>query len=142
MEAYIEEKGLKNSGNSKPKPTKRPLSIKRFLGILGVVLVGILAWFGYNSVQKSNEQKALTTKWLLNQPFVYENTNLAAFQTGADSTALAFYKLGKHAEAEALFKQNDSKEANVSGPRGLYRAINPLMTNPPNPKTAKNNQNS
>ena len=136
IEAYIDEKGLKNKENSKPEPTKGPLSIKRILGILGVILVGTLAWFGYNSIQKSNEQQALTTKWVLNQPLAYENTNLAAFQTGSDSTALAFYKSGKYAEAEALFLQNDSKDVNFSGPRGLYRAVNALMTNPPNPKMA------
>ena len=136
MEAYIEQKGLKNTENSKPEPIKGPLSIKGILGILGVVLVGILAWFGYSSVQKSSEQKALITKWLLNQPLAYENTNLAVFQTGSDSAALAFYKLGKYTEAEALFKQNDSKDVNISGPRGLYRAVNALMTNPPNPKMA------
>ena len=140
MEAYIEEKGLKNTENPKPEPTKRPLSIKRFWGILGIVLVGILAWLGYNSIKKSNEQAQLQTelitKWLLNQPLAYENTNLAAFQTGSDSAALAFYKLGKYSEAEALFKQNDSKDVNISGPRGLYRAVNALMTNPSNPKMA------
>ena len=144
MEAYIEQKGLKNTENSKPEPIKGPLSINRFLGILGVVLVGILAWFGYSSVQKSNEQAQLraqlqtelVTKWLINQPLAYENTNLAAFQTGSDSAALAFYKSGKYTEAEALFKQNDSKDVNISGPRGLYRAVNALMTDAPNPKMA------
>ena len=149
IEAYIDEKGFKNTGNTDntpPKPTKGPLSINRFLGILGVVLVGILAWLGYNSIQKSNSktqlrtqlQTELVTKWLTNQPLAYENTNLAAFQTGADSAALAFYKVGKYNEAEALFKQNDSKEVNISGPRGLYRAVNALMTNPANPKMAIN----
>ena len=142
IEAYIEEKGFKKTENPKPEPIKGPLSIKGILGILGVILVGVLAWFGYNSIQKSNSQTQLrtqlqtelVTKWLTNQPLAYENTNLAAFQTGSDSAALAFYKLGKYSEAEALFKQNDSKEVNSSGPRGLYRAVNALMINPPNPK--------
>ena len=34
-------------------------------------------------------------------------------------------------EAETLFTQNETKQVNNFGPRGLYRAINALMIKPP-----------
>ena len=45
--------------------------------------------------------------------------------------AIQAYIQGNFADAEAFFSQNDVKENNAFGPRGLYRAINSLMIQPP-----------
>ena len=132
IDTYIQDNIVKNEEIDKSVTPKHSLSMTQIFGILGLILFSILGVLLFKRIQKTNTQSELISKWLTNKPIAYENTNLAAFQTGADSAAIEAYKTRKYAEAEAFFRQNDVKGANEFGPRGLYRAINAMMVKPPN----------
>jgi hypothetical protein len=135
LDDFVKENALKEDTktdeNTKPPQNKYPLSIKLFLNGLGLVLLIIISYWAFNNYQKSENQKYLMAKWLDNAPLAYENTNLQQYQTGSDSLAIIAYKAKQYEEAEKLFMQNDTKQINDFGPRGLYRAINALMIKPP-----------
>jgi hypothetical protein len=141
LDGYVQENIIdKTPAEEQPAKTdvpKHPLSIGKVLGIMGIVAIAALGVFIYNNnVQKKQLQTEILSKWLSNKPLLFENTNLQDFQTGADAAAIEAYKKGKYAEAETLFKQNDTKAVNETGPRGLYRAINALMLMPPDADNA------
>jgi hypothetical protein len=141
LEGYIQGNNLEKTPeiekNVKTGTPKYPLSIGGLLGIVGIIVVSILGIMVYNNtMQKRKVQTEILSRWLIDKPLLFENTNLQDFQTGADAAAIEAYKKGKYAEAEALFKQNDSKALNETGPRGLYRAINALMLTPPDADNA------
>jgi hypothetical protein len=117
--------------NKQSPQSKYPLSIKQFLGSLGLILLIVIGYWAFNNYQKSENHKYIMTKWLNNEPLAYNNTNLQQFQVGADSLAIIAYTAKQFAEAEQFFMQNDTKQSNDFGPRGLYRAINALMIKPP-----------
>lgn len=132
---FVKEKtttdDTKTEENTQPSQSGGPLSIKLFLSGLGLVFLVLIGYWAFNSYQKSENQKYIIEKWLDNAPLPYDNTNLQQFQTGADSLAIIAYKAGQYMEAETLFTQNETKQVNNFGPRGLYRAINALMIKPP-----------
>lgn len=138
LDNYIRDKFPDNSvqpksiETSKPPVSSYPLSIKRFLGVLSLMAFIGISVIIFNRYQKQGNYNQIAAKWLSNAPLVYDNTNFANFQTGKDSRAIQAYRQGHYAEAESYFSQNDVKENNAFGPRGLYRAINALMIQPPN----------
>lgn len=123
---------IENIDPTEPSLNKYPLSKKLFWGALSLIVVIFISMIAYNSYQKSKEYDHIMTKWLSNAPLPYDNTNFANFQTGYDSMAIQAYIQGHYAEAESYFSQNEVKENNVYGARGLYRAVNALMIQPPN----------
>jgi hypothetical protein len=112
-------------------PTKGPLSIKSLLGALLLILMVCVGVYVFNRYQKTKIYDQITATWLTNAPLPYDNTNLANFQTGQDSLAIQAYIKGDYTKAESFFSQNDAKQTNAFGPRGLYRAVNALMILPP-----------
>jgi hypothetical protein len=133
---YVKEKfpeyhpqAKKENANIEPLK-KSPLSIKLILSVLSVLLLVGLGFF-YNNYQKRENHRQIISKWLTQKPLSYDNTNLADFQTGNDSLAIVAYIQRQYDKAESLFLTNDSRENNAFGPRGLYRAVNALMTTPP-----------
>ena len=113
-----------------PTGSSYPLSKKLFFGILSLIALIAVSVIAFNRYQKSENYNQMAIKWLSNTPLPYDNTNFANFQTGKDSLAIQAYIQGNFADAEAFFSQNDVKENNAFGPRGLYRAINALMVQP------------
>jgi hypothetical protein len=135
LDDFVKEKTLpdndKKEENKKSPQSKYPFSIKQFLSGLGLVLLSVIGYWAFNNYQKSENQKYIMAKWLDNAPLAYDNTNLQQYQTGSDSLAIIVYEAKQFEEAEKLFIQNDTKQVNDFGPRGLYRAINALMIKPP-----------
>ena len=138
MDNYIKEKFPDNpiqpENIETPKPqtgSSYPLSKKLFFAVLSLIVLIAISVIAFNRYQKSENYNQIAIKWLSNTPLPYDNTNFANFQTGKDSIAIQAYMQGHYAEAEAFFSQNDAKENNAFGPRGLYRAINALLIHPP-----------
>lgn len=138
LDHYIKEKfpdnPIRPENIETPKPpigSSYPLSKKLFLSVLSLIVLIAISVIAFNRYQKLENYNQIAIKWLSNTPLPYDNTNLANFQTGKDSMAIQAYMQGHYAEAEAFFSQNDVKENNAFGPRGLYRAINALMIQPP-----------
>ncbi len=144
MDDFVKE-NLSDDEPKNTKPENGPLSINRIsdmidhirgkiispVGLflfLGLLVIGV--WV-FNRYQKSAVYDQMMVQWLTNAPLPYDNTNLANFQTGADSLAIQAYIQGDYVKAEAYFVQNDAKTQNTFGPRGLYRAVNALMVQPP-----------
>lgn len=128
-----------NAGNSEKEnvenidaPTKKgPLSIKGISVIFSVILTLFVAFFLFNRYQKQANYDKIMANWLTNAPLPYDNTNFANFQAGADSLAIQAYAQGDYATADTYFSQNDGQQDNAFGPRGLYRAVNALLIQPP-----------
>lgn len=137
LDNYIKDKFPEDTPTSEnietPEPSieKYPLSIKRILGALILMsLIGVSVII-FNRYQNQEKYSQIATKWLSSAALKYDNTNFADFQTGKDSMAIQAYMQGHYDEAETFFIQNDSKDNNAFGPRGLYRAINALLIQPP-----------
>lgn len=135
MEDFVKEKfpNLEVENGDRvnvPRPIG-PLSIKGIFGVFSLVVVVILGVFLFNRYQKQAVYDKIITNWLTNAPLPYDNTNFANFQIGADSLAIQAYIQGDYAKADTYFSQNDGQQNNAFGARGLYRAINALLVQPP-----------
>ena len=106
-----------------------PLSIKAIFGLfLGVLLV--ISGYLFNE----NRKKEAISNNLMNayqKPLLMGNSNLIDVALPSDKEALKAYSEGRFSDAEQLFLQADSKDNNRNAARGLYRAVNAFMLQPP-----------
>jgi DNA-directed RNA polymerase specialized sigma24 family protein len=110
------------------------LSIKAILVLFLGILVVISAYF-FNE----NRKKEATFNSIISgyqKPLLIDNTNLNDVALESDKQALKAYAEGRFTDAEQLFLQADSRDNNRNDGRGLYRAVNAFMLQPPQPNTA------
>ncbi len=125
------------SGENKPEsePINTPvskrglLSIKAIFGVFIAILVVISAYFFNENRKKQTYFNDLMS--IYQKPLLIENTNLKEVALESDKQALKAYEEGRFSEAERLFLQADSKDNNRNAARGLYRAVNAFMLQPP-----------
>jgi DNA-directed RNA polymerase specialized sigma24 family protein len=110
-----------------------PLSIKAILGLFLGVLVLISAYF-FNENRKK-EAAFNDIIGVYQKPLLIEKTSVIKGALESDRQALKAYSEGCFTDAEQLFLQADSKENNRNAARGLYRAVNAFMLQPPQPNT-------
>jgi DNA-directed RNA polymerase specialized sigma24 family protein len=110
-----------------------PLSIKAILGLFLGILVLISVYFFNENRKKEAAFNAIVSAY--QKPLSIDNTNLNDVALESDKQALKAYTEGRFTDAEQLFLKADSKENNRNEGRGLYRAINAFMLQPPQSNT-------
>jgi DNA-directed RNA polymerase specialized sigma24 family protein len=106
-----------------------PLSIKAILGVFLSVLVLISAYLFNEKRKKETAFNDLMS--IYQKPLLIENTTLIEVALESDKSALKAYSEGRFTDAEQLFLQADSRDNNRNAARGLYRAVNAFMLQPP-----------